>query len=505
MSNEIIFEAHNIHKRFPGVHALKGVELRVRKGEVHALIGENGAGKSTLMKVMLGQYIPEDGEMQLNGKAYVPRAPGDALANGISMIHQEISLVPTTSVAENIWIGRENRFSRFGLVNKAAQRQATRDILAQLGLEWLKPDTEVSTLSIAMMQLVEVARAFSYDSDIIIMDEPTSALTNAEVDKLYGIIRDVTSRGKSVIFISHKLEEILTICDRVTVMRDGQYIAEVPAKDTNKEELVNLMVGRKLTDMFPKEQVDLGETVFEVKGLSGGIFKDVSFQVRSGEILGFSGLMGAGRTEIMQAIFGIDKRDVGIILIDGKPVDIQNTTDAIRHGLAMVTEDRLHTGAIYGLTVRGNIVLAYLRQITKRGFVNGKREKQDSDDMAKKLSVKAPSLESEISLLSGGNQQKAIIAKWLLTQPEVLILDEPTRGIDVGAKAEIYRLIGMLAKAGKAILMISSELPELMGICDRILVVHEGRIEAEYERRDFDQEAIMKSAFGVKYEQGGEQ
>lgn len=493
-----LLSVKNICKRFPGVYALKGVDFKVYQGEIHALIGENGAGKSTLMKIILGIHKPTSGEMVFQGEIYSPKSPVEALGKGISMIHQEISLIPTISVSENIWIGRESKFGNKYFIDAKKQREATREILARLGLT-ISPDVDVSQLSIAEMQLVEIARAVSYDSDIIIMDEPTSALTNTEVEKLFDIIRDLSKKGKSIIFISHKLDEIRTICDSVTVFRDGEFIDRSWIKDVTQEQLVNKMVGREMNDMFPKEDAVIGTPVLEVEHLSrGNVVNDVSFTVRQGEILGFAGLMGAGRTEIMQCLFGIDKKDSGVIKLNGKEVTIHNSSDAINNKMAMVTEDRLHGGVIHSLSVKINTTLAYLKKVTKVGFVDIKKEKSDAEEMVKKLSIKIPSLDSEIALLSGGNQQKVIIAKWLLTQPEVLIMDEPTRGVDVGAKSEIYRLIGLLAKQGKAIIIVSSELPEVMGISDRILVIKDGSIAGELERTEFDSDKIMKCAFGVE-------
>ncbi len=496
--DEILLSVDKVCKNFPGVKALKDVDFYVKKGEVHALIGENGAGKSTLMKIILGKYAMSSGSMTYKGQPYHPSSPHEALEKGISMIHQEISLVPTMSVADNIWIGRESRFSGVkGMYNKRAQRDAAAQVIAQLGLN-IDPDVEVARLSVAEMQMVEIARAVSYDSDIVIMDEPTSALTNAEIDKLYQIITDLKQKGKSVIFISHKLEEIFRICDSITVFRDGQFVSRHDIHEITQAQLISLMVGREMKDIYPKAQVEIGDVVLEVKHFNrAGKFKDVNFSVRAGEILGFAGLVGAGRTEIMQALFGVDPRDSGEIYLHGKPVEIHNSVDAIRHKLAMVTEDRLRRGAIHLLSVQYNTSIAYLPRICRHWFIDKKRESRDALEVTRKLAVKTASMQTEMTLLSGGNQQKVIIAKWLLTEPDVLILDEPTRGIDVGAKAEIYRLIGDLARQGKAIIMVSSELPELMGISDRIMVIKGGQIMAEYQRPAFDSEKIMSSAFGV--------
>lgn len=495
---EAILHVENITKNFPGVQALKGVNLEIYPGEVHALLGENGAGKSTLMKIILGIYQPSSGTMTYKGKSYAPKSPMEALGKGLSMIHQEISLIPTTTVSENIWIGREYCFGNKFFINKTKQEAATKEILGRLGLE-IDPSTEVSNLSIAEMQLVEIARAVSYDSEIIIMDEPTSALTDEEVEKLYDIIRSLIKKGKAVIYISHKFDEIFNICDRATIFRDGEYIDTCILDSVTEERLVNMMVGRKVDEMFPKVKVDIGEPVLEIEHLQmGNKVNDVSFTVHKGEILGFAGLLGAGRTEIMETIFGITPKDSGVVKLKGKQIAITNTKQAIKHKMAMVTEDRLHTGVIHIQPVRVNESLAYLRTITKWGILNRKSEQEDTERMANKLSIKVPSMNSAIALLSGGNQQKVIIARWLLTKPDVFILDEPTRGIDVGAKAEIYKLIGELASQGKAVLVVSSELPEVMGIADRIMVIRQGTIAGEFNRDEFSSDRIMKCAFGVE-------
>ena len=494
----VILQAKGISKNFPGVKALDSVDFKVRKQQVHALIGENGAGKSTLMKIVLGSLLPTDGEMFLNDKPYQPKAPIDALAVGISMIHQEISLTPTMSVAENVWIGREYLFGNRVFVNKRKQEDATREILLQLGLD-IDPGIEVEKLSIAQMQLIEIARAISYNADIIIMDEPTSALTNVEVDKLHEIIKGLRSKGKSIIFISHKLDEVLKMCDTITVLRDGRFIKELDAAQASKDDLVSLMVGRELSNVYPKEEVVIGEPLLEVRRLTQpGVFNDVSFNVHKGEILGFAGLIGAGRTEIMRAIFGVDPYQSGDLIMHGKKIENKSVKQAIANHFSMVTEDRLRCGAMHILSVKMNTSVAYLKKITRKGFVRLKREIEDVTGMVKKMSIKVASIESEIGQLSGGNQQKVIIAKWLLTDPEVLILDEPTRGIDVGAKAEIYRLMGKLAGQGKAIIMVSSELPELMGVSDNIIVIRDGEVVGKFSRSEFSQEAIMACAFGTR-------
>ncbi|MDD2958706.1 MAG: sugar ABC transporter ATP-binding protein [Lachnospiraceae bacterium] len=494
---ETILSVHGIDKSFQGVHALRNVEFQLKRGEVHALIGENGAGKSTLMKILLGMHQADNGEIIYKGKTVKFKNPNHALSNGISMIHQEISLVPTLSVSENIWLGREKKFCDASIYIRSKKRDAaTRELLQELGID-LKPGSIISVLSIAHMQLVEIARAVSYNSDIIIMDEPTSALTDKEVELLYTIIRNLSKKGVAIVFISHKLEEIFEICDTITVMRDGQYICRKASSEITQDELIKLIVGRELSEMFPKLPAKIGEPVLEVRDLCGEQFENVSFTVHSGEILGFSGLMGAGRTEVMRAIFGIDPIQAGEVHLNGKQIKVRSPKGAIDHGLAMVTEDRLRLGSIYALSVEKNISLAYLRRITNKfTIVNRKKEDKDCLDMIEQMEIKVASAEQKINSLSGGNQQKAIISRWLLTKPKVLILDEPTRGIDVGSKSEIHRTISKLAQQGIAIILISSELPEVMGMSDRIMVMREGKLVCECSREEATQEKLIAHSFG---------
>lgn len=495
---EELLRLEGISKFFPGVRALDDVQLEIRKGEVHALIGENGAGKSTLMKIILGIYTPNTGTVYFKGKSVRFASPTDALNAGISMIHQEISLVQTLSVAENIWIGRENEFSKLGMLSIRKRNEAAAQLLREIGLEHLNPKAIVRNLSVANMQLVEIARAISYNADLIIMDEPTSALTAVEIKLLYKIIRSLKEKGVSVIFISHKLNEIFDVCDRVTVFRDGKYIITKDCSEITQDELVKHIIGRELKDMFPKLPAEIGEKVLEVRNLSGAAFKDVSFHVRAGEILGFSGLVGAGRTEIMRAVFGIDPHSSGEILINGKKVVIRDPKDAVNNGIGMVTEDRLRMGAIHRLSVLANTTVAYFDKIcNKLGFYRPKNEKNCFQRVANKVSIKYSSPKEPMSQLSGGNQQKVILSRWLLNEPRILILDEPTRGIDVGSKSEIHRLISMLAQSGIAIILASSELPEIMGMCDRIEVVRAGRIVHECMRADATQESLIQYAFGI--------
>ena len=495
---ETLLEMNGICKNFPGVKALDNVQLEVKKGEIHALIGENGAGKSTLMKVLLGIYMPDAGSIRFKGEEVHFKTPTDAINAGISMIHQEISLVPAMSVSENIWLGRENRFKRFGMIDVTARDRATSELLSSLGLAHLNPKEKVRNLSIANMQLVELARAVSYHSDIIIMDEPTSSLTSVEIELLYKIVKKLAEDDVAIIFISHKLNEIFEICERVTVFRDGKYIATKYCKDITINGLMKDIVGRDVKELYPKLPAEIGKTVLEVRDFNRqGVFYDVNFSVRAGEILGFSGLVGAGRSEIMRALFGIDNATSGEVLIDGKPVIIKNTQDAIKYGLGMVTEDRLLTGSIYQLSVMANMTLSNFRRISnKLGIYRPNDEVKAFNSQTNVMNIKYSSPKAKQSSLSGGNQQKVIIARWLMTNPKVLILDEPTRGIDVGAKSEIHRLISQLAQKGLAIILISSELPEVMGISDRIAVVREGRIVHICDREKATQEKLMNYAFG---------
>lgn len=495
--DEVILKIEGITKMFPGVKALDHVQMTLHKGEVLALVGENGAGKSTLMKTVLGEYKPNEGRMYFKGEKYAPRGPADALRMGISMIHQELCLVPTITVSENIWLGHDEQFYRCGMLNKNLVKKESQKILDMLEVN-VPPDAEVSQLSVANMQLVEIARAVSYNSDVVIMDEPTSALTEEESKKLFKIIRQLTKQGKGIIFISHKLDEIFEICDTVTVLRDGKYIDTKPIGELTQDGIVGLMVGRPLDNMFPKKEVRIGDVAMEVKGLTKkGVFEDVSFDVKRGEILGFVGLIGAGRTEIMQAIFGLDSYESGSIIINGKEAAIKSVVDAVKYRLAMVTEDRLRSGVIHKLPVKVNLTLPSLDKIRGRIFLSKKKENEFALRLKDVFSIKMASLDQEIGSLSGGNQQKAIIGRWLLMDPDIYILDEPTRGIDVGSKAEIYNIISELAEKGKAIIVVSSELQEIIGICDRAIIVNEGRLAGEFLRNEFDQHKMMNRAFGL--------
>lgn len=498
MPQERIFEMKNMTKKFPGVLAVSDVDFYLVKGEVLALVGENGAGKSTLMNLVLGSIQPTSGHMLYKGKPFAPKNPEEALNKGISMIHQELKLVPEMSISENIWLGQEKKFLKRGLIEVKKRDEATRKLLSELKIE-VNPRAKIKTLSVAEMQLVEIARAVSYKSEIIIMDEPTSSLTNKEIDMLYSIVESLVETGMSVVFITHKLDEVFRICDDVMVMRDGKYIDRQPVKDLTSEQIIAKMVGRDLTNLYPKQKTEIREVALEVKNLTRkGYFEDISFSVRKGEILGFSGLVKAGRSEVMECIFGIERPDSGQIYLNREEVQVKSTQEAINYGMAMITEDRLRRGLIHMHSVKYNLSLAYLPTITKRGFVDRKQEEEDCQLIKEATGIKASSLNQLGGQLSGGNQQKVIIAKWLLTKSDIIIFDEPTRGIDVGSKAEIYKIMGNLASEGKAIIMVSSELPEVMAISDRMIIMAHGKKMAELDRKEYDENTIMQYAFGYR-------
>ncbi len=492
--SDYILEVENVRKEFPGVLALDNVHLRLKRGTVHALMGENGAGKSTLMKIVAGIYTPDSGTFKLRGVDIKLNGPLDALENGIAMIHQELNLMGPMTVAENIWIRREP-ITRFGFIDHGKMRQMTVELFNRLNIE-LDPDVEVGRLSVANRQMVEIAKAVSYESDILIMDEPTSALTEREVEHLFKIIRRLKADGKGIIYITHKMNELFEIADEVSVFRDGKYIDTKKSSEVTRDEIIKMMVGREITQMFPKETVPIGDVVLSVKNLSlNGVFKDVSFDVRAGEILGIAGLVGSGRSNIAETIFGVTPADSGTISIKGKEVSIRSSADAMAHHMAFLTEDRKETGCFLLLDVQQNVQMAVLQnRYVKNGFVQQKVLAKDAIEVARTLRVRTPDMHEPIINLSGGNQQKVLIARWLLTRPKILILDEPTRGIDVGAKAEIHRLISKLAGEGVAVIMISSEMPEVLGMSDRIMVVHEGRITGFLDRKDADQVKIMELA-----------
>jgi inositol transport system ATP-binding protein len=489
-----LLEVEGVRKAFPGVVALDNVQFRLRPGTVHALMGENGAGKSTLMKIISGVYTPDHGDLRLRGKPIRLHSPLDALDNGIAMIHQELNLMPFMTVAENIWIRREPK-NRVGFIDHGELRRRTQQLFDRLAIE-IDPEIEVRRLSIANRQMVEIAKAVSFDSDVLIMDEPTSALTDKEVDHLFRIIRGIKAQGKGIVYITHKMNELFEIADEVSVFRDGRYIATRPAAEVTRDEIIKMMVGREITQMFPKETVPIGDVVLSVRDLClAGVFHDITFDLRAGEILGVAGLVGSGRSNVAETIFGVSPATSGTISIRGKSVVVDSPGVAMTNGMAFITEDRKETGCFLILDVLENMDMAVLNHAyVKGGFVEQARLEKDCAAMSAALRVKTPSLQERIENLSGGNQQKVLIGRWLLTQPKILILDEPTRGIDVGAKAEIHRLVSKLAGEGVAVMMISSEMPEILGMSDRVMVMHEGRVTGIVDRADADQVKIMELA-----------
>jgi inositol transport system ATP-binding protein len=491
---EYLLEVDNVRKAFPGVLALDDVSFRLKRGHVHALMGENGAGKSTLMKIISGIYTPDSGSFKLKGQEIRLASPLDALRYGIAMIHQELNLMAYMTVAENIWIRREP-LNALGLVRHDEMRRRTKELFERLDIG-IDPETEVRDLSVASRQMVEIAKAVSYDSDILIMDEPTSALTDREVEHLFKIIRTLKAQGKGIVYITHKMNELFEIADEVSVFRDGRFVGEHPAADVTRDEIIHLMVGREITQMFPKETVPIGEVALSVRNLTlDGRFRDISFDLRKGEILGFAGLVGSGRSNVAETLFGVTPATSGTIAIDGQDIAIRNPGVAMDAGMAFLTEDRKESGCFLLLDVMANMQIALLRRgHAVGGFVKEREIEALCQQQKTRLRVRTPDLEEPVLNLSGGNQQKVLIARWLMTKPRILILDEPTRGIDVGAKAEIHKLITELAGQGVAVMMISSELPEVLGMSDRILVMHEGRMTGIVDRKDATQVGIMELA-----------
>jgi len=489
---EYILQMSDISKSFSGVRVLNKVKLDVKPGEVHVLIGENGAGKSTLMKILIGMYTKDEGRVVYKGNEINLHSTAEALDLGITMIHQELSPVLEMTVAENIFLGREYLNSS-KLVDQKRMRQESQQLFDEIGISDINPASKMKELSTAQVQMIEIVKAVSHKADLIVMDEPTSSLTDNEVEKLFAIIRKLTTNGVAIIYISHKLDEIYAISDSITVLRDGDYIATRATKELPREELVKLMVGRELTDLYAKSDNRTDEVVFEVKNFTNKeLFKDINFQLHRGEILGLYGLVGAGRSEIVETIFGMRGKYEGEILVNGKTAEIKTEKDAIENGIALATEDRKGTGVFLGLPIRNNISMVWLKNLcNKLGFVRRAEEKKVTAEFASKLKVKAASDMNNVGTLSGGNQQKVVLAKWLLTDPEVLILDEPTRGIDIGAKVEIYKIMEELTAQGKSIIMVSSEMPEIMGMSDRIVVIADGEQRGIIDKENFSQVRIM--------------
>ncbi|MFN4238894.1 MAG: sugar ABC transporter ATP-binding protein [Vogesella sp.] len=489
-----LIEVKGVRKEFPGVVALDDASFCLRHGTVHALMGENGAGKSTLMKILAGVQPPDKGVFRLNGKDVALASPLDALEKGIAMIHQELNLMPYMTVAENIWIRREP-LGRFGLIDHGRMADMTRQLLTELAID-IDPESLVRDLSISERQMVEIAKAVSYNSDVLIMDEPTSALTEHEVAHLFRIIKSLRAQGKGIIYITHKMNELSEIADEVTIFRDGRYIGCMQTERLDRDEIIRMMVGREVGDMFPKETAQIGEVVMSVQNLTlDGVFQDVSFELRSGEILGVAGLIGSGRSNVAETLFGVTPASSGSITLFGQPVTISSPKVAMSHGMAFLTEDRKDTGCFLKLSIQENMQISVLGgDNVQAGFVRQSALSSVCEEMSAALRVKAPGLYERVENLSGGNQQKVLIGRWLLTNPRILILDEPTRGIDVGAKAEIHRLISRLACQGVAVIMISSELPEVLGMSDRVMVMHEGRVTGILDRSEADQVRIMQLA-----------
>jgi rhamnose transport system ATP-binding protein len=499
--SEYILELKNISKSFSGVEVLHHVSLALRAGEVHALLGENGAGKSTLVKVITGVHQPDSGEILLDGNPVHFHDTWETRQAGITAIYQELSLFPDLDVAENIFVGSQPLSAGRRIDWRKLYKKAE-DLLTSLGVH-LDLKQKARNLSIAQQQMVEIARAFSLNARILIMDEPTSSLTLNEVADLFRLVRRLREEGKAIIFISHRLEELFEIADRVTVLRDGSYVDTRSMKDVTRDDLIRMMVGRTITNLFPKQDVKAGEVVLEVENLSrSGAFRDISFELRKGEILGMAGLVGAGRTNVARAIFGVEPATDGQIKVNGLPVAITSPQQAIDLGLAYVPEDRQLHGLIPAMHITSNISLPMLSEFARSGWMNFKKERKSTFEAARQMEVRANHIWQKARELSGGNQQKVVLAKWLATQPRILILDEPTRGIDVGTKAAVHALMSKLASEGMAILMISSELPEVLGMSDRILVMREGQMTAQFTREEATQEKIIAAATQTLIEEG---
>jgi len=492
-----LLQMEGISKSFAGVPALTDVRLTVGRGEVHALMGENGAGKSTLMRILAGICQKDEGTLRLRGAVVDIESPEEALRLGISMIHQELSPVREMTVSENIFLGKEPCYRLTGIVNPRKQRELTVSLLREMDIA-VDPDAKMRELSVAEMQMVEIVKAVSYDAEIIIMDEPTSAITGREVSRLFQLINGLKAKGIAIIYISHKIDEIFQISDSITVLRDGRYIDTRPVAELDRDGLVRLMVGRKISELFSRVNLSKGPVSVEVDGLAKrGLFRDIRFKARKGEVLGLAGLMGAGRTETMETLFGIRRADAGVVRIDGRQVRILSPADAIRCGIALITEDRQLKGLNLKASIRDNITLVSLRRFCIFGqILKLKKENRAADAEIEKLRIRCRGRSQLVGTLSGGNQQKVVLAKWLLNDPQIIILDEPTRGIDIGAKAEIYSIIAQLAAQGRTIIMISSEMEEIIGLCNRVIVLYHGRIAGEFERGSFDQEDIIKAAMG---------
>ncbi len=489
MEKENILVLENVSKSFPGVKALDDVSFKIERGSIHALVGENGAGKSTMIKILAGIYHADKGNVLLNGKPVNFKTPHDSIRTGIAVVHQEIKLAEPLTVAENMFIG--NLIYKKGLVDWAEMRARARKIISELGID-IDVNAPVESLSVAKKQIVEICKAINHDVKLLIMDEPSATLSDRELEIMFDIIRKLKEEGITVIYISHRLDEVFKLADYVTVLRDGKHIDTLPIEKVNRDLLITLMVGRELGQEYPKVKVEVGETVLEVKNLTRkGVLKDISFSVKKGEVLGISGLVGSGRTELARAILGIDKIDSGEVRVRGKKVNYRSFKEAIQDGLGLIPEDRKQQGLVQIFSVKRNICMVSIDKVIKKGIVRNALETKYAEEYSKKLHVSTPTLDTQVQYLSGGNQQKVVIAKWMLQNSDILFLDEPTRGIDVGAKAEIYRLINGLVEEGKTIVLISSEMPEILGMCDRIVVLHDGIMTGELTCEEASQEKIM--------------
>lgn len=485
----------NIYKAFGANQVLSGVDFELLPGEVHALMGENGAGKSTLMNILTGLHKRDEGRIEIDGQERYFSNPKEAEQEGVTFIHQELNVWPHMTVLENLFIGKE-LYSPLGILKTKEMKEQAKKQFDRLAVT-IPLEQEASLCSVGEQQMIEIAKALMTNAKVIIMDEPTAALTDREIEKLFEVINGLRAQGVSIVYISHRMEEIFTICDRITVMRDGTTVDTTPILETSFDDVVRKMVGRSLTDRFPSRQTKIGETVLELKSLTRKhAFHDISFSVKSGEVVGVAGLMGAGRTEIMRAIFGLDAIDSGEVWVNNKPVKIKTPDEAVKYGIGFITEDRKDEGLVLDFSIRENIALPNLKSFSTKGMIAEKSEREFVELLIKRLTIKTQSAEISAGSLSGGNQQKVVIAKWIGIGPKILILDEPTRGVDVGAKREIYQLMNELTERGVAIIMVSSELPEVLGMSDRVLVIHEGKLAGELSKEEATQEKIMTYATG---------